>query len=420
MIAPVGTASRSAHIVYYDWLKFLVVYGIVVFHASLPFANGSWLLESRDRSVILSAFAAFTFPWGIPLLFLLSGAGAYFGLRSRTAATFLQRRFMRLGLPLVAGIALLSPMQAYFVRGVPPRNLAGAIAYYPHFLRSLRPDWTPEWLGRYGYHLWFLGYLLAITAITLPLLEWLRGERGQRVAGSLAAFSSRRGGIFVFFLPLAVSQVLLRNRFPSYQDWADVATYTMVFLAGYLMASDAAFTIGIRRNAAVALMLGIVSSLAVGTMPRLGALHLAPVSPSAAVLYHAIYGVFWSLNIWSWSITVLWIGDRWLSHSSRLLAYGSESALPVYIISHPVLVVIGSYVVASSMPLWPRFLLLVVLTFAVTLGIYEFGIRRWNPTRFLFGLTSLPPRAPVAGAKSRFPHVGGLLGPLGRRGVTSP
>jgi glucans biosynthesis protein C len=47
-------------------------------------------------------------------------------------------------------------------------------------------------------------------------------------------------------------------------------------------------------------------------------------------------------------------------------------------------------VVGWSLPLWPRFLLLLGLAFASTLAIYEFAVRRWAPTRFLFGLRPLP------------------------------
>ena len=385
-----NAGTPREHIVYFDWLKFVVIYGVVLYHASLPFVYGSWLLGSRDRTMVLTLFAGFTFPWGIPLLFLLSGAGAYFGLRSKTATKFLRRRVIRLGLPLVAGIAALSPLQSYFVFGAAPRTLDGLLAYYPHFLRSMRFEWTPVWLGRYGYHLWFLGYLLAISAVMLPLLEWLRSPQSRRWISRLALFSQRRGGLLAFAIPLALSQVLLRNRFPDYQDWADIATYTTVFVAGYIMALDSNFNAAIRRNGGLALKLGVVSSLAVGAMLLLAREHSPSISSTAGVLYHATYNIFWSLNIWSWCISILWLGVRWMNKGNRVLRYGSESALPVYIISHPVIVIFGSYIVAWGWPLWPRFLMLVGVGFAVTLVIYEFAVRRWRATRFVFGLPPLP------------------------------
>ncbi len=381
----------SKHVVYLDWLKFLVVYGIVVYHAALPFAYGAWLLGSRDRSIVLTAFTGFTFPWGIPLLFLLSGAGANFGLRSKTAGAFLRKRFLRLGIPLVVGIIVLSPMQSYLTNGITPKTLGGMLAYYPPYLSSMNFAWTPRWLAIYGYHLWFLGYLLAITAVTFPMLEWIRGEGSRRWVGRLAALSQRRGGLLVFAAPLAVSQLLLRGGFPDYQDWADVAAYTVVFLAGYVMAGDKRFDQAISRNAGLMVKLGVVSSVAVGLMLGLSGGNMRFGSAGDLGLY-AAYCVMWSLNIWCWCCAVLALGVRWLNESNAVVRFGAESALPVYVIHHPVVVILGSFIVGWNLPLWPRFLLLAILTMAVTLAIYEYGVRRTNVTRFIFGLGP-PPRA---------------------------
>lgn len=394
-----GTGSEAGrtgtgHVVYLDWLKVLVVYGIVVYHSALPFTYGSWLLGSRDRSVVLTAFTGFTFPWGIPLLFLLSGAGAYFGLRSKTARAFLRRRFLRLGLPLVAGIIGLSPMQSYLTNGIVPKTLGGMLAYYPQYLTSMEFAWTPRWLAIYGYHLWFLGYLLAISAVGLPLLEWIRGERGRHMIGRLAALSQHRGGILVFVAPLAMSQLILRGAFPAYQDWADVAAYTVVFLAGYVIAADPSFDHAIRRNAGLMVKLGIVSSLGVGSVIALSGGY-PHVGSGGALTYYILYNVLWSLNIWAWCVVLLALGVRWLNKSNAVVSYASESALPVYVISHPVIVFLGFFIVGWGLPLWPRFVLLVVGAMAATLAIYEFGVRRTNPTRFIFGLGPLPPAAPA-------------------------
>lgn len=60
--------------------------------------------------------------------------------------------------------------------------------------------------------------------------------------------------------------------------------------------------------------------------------------------------VFWSLNIWRWCLTVLYLGVRWLRRSNQIVCHGSESALPVYIISRPLVVIFGSYLVGWSLP----------------------------------------------------------------------
>ena len=72
---------------YLDWLKVLIVYGICVFHVSLVFSIALWLVSNRQHSLLLSAFTGFTFPWGIPAMFLIAGADSWFAPRSHSAAS---------------------------------------------------------------------------------------------------------------------------------------------------------------------------------------------------------------------------------------------------------------------------------------------------------------------------------------------
>lgn len=54
---------KHERIHYLDWLKVLIVYGILLFHVSLVFTTVTWLVSNHDRSRVLSAFAGFCFPW---------------------------------------------------------------------------------------------------------------------------------------------------------------------------------------------------------------------------------------------------------------------------------------------------------------------------------------------------------------------
>ncbi len=126
-----ATQAARPRIHYLDSLKVVIVYGILLYHSTLPFTYTSWLLSNPQKSWVLTGFAAFFFPWGIPIMFLLSGADSWFALRSRSALAFLQNRFLRLVLPLCAGIVLLSPLQWYLTTFVSGRSLNSLIQSYP-------------------------------------------------------------------------------------------------------------------------------------------------------------------------------------------------------------------------------------------------------------------------------------------------
>jgi len=374
---------------YLDTLKVAVVYGILLYHSALPFTWTNWLLSNPQKSLLLMAFTAFCFPWGIPMMFLLSGADSWFALRSRPAMAFLRARFLRLVLPLAAGIVLLSPLQWYLTTVGADRSLPGLLHSYPAYLRGIRLSWTPEWLGRYGYHLWFLGYLFAITVVVLPLLEVLRRPASRRAIAALAGLCRRPWALYVLALPLLVSQMALRGRFPAYQDWADIATYTFVFLAGYVLASERRFEAAIRGGIRLELAAGVVSTVGVGILLLLAGMH-----PANQRVRDVAFSVLWTVMVWSWLLAVLTLGMRWMDFGNRVIAYLAESILPFYVIHHPVVVFVASVVIPLPLGVWPKFALVAGSALTVTLLIYELLVRRWALARFVFGLRPrIAPRA---------------------------
>jgi glucan biosynthesis protein C len=388
----------SERIHYLDWLKVLIVYGIVVFHVSLVFSFGTWLVSNHERSLVLSAFAGFCFPWGIPAMFLIAGADAWFGLHSHSVADFLRKRFLRLVVPLVPGLLVLSPLQRFVTSSNPPPSIDTFWAFYASFFRNIHFSWTLQFISQYWLHLWFLAYLFAITLVCAPVLVWLRKPAGRRLTSWLVAIACRRGGVLVLAAPLALTQLVLRPRFAGYQDWADVATYTLAFLWGAIFFSDRRFEAAIRGQVRWLLTAGTLAMLGIGLLTYFA--HIQATDESGAqVAAQLAQSFLWSLFVWSWLLAVLYLGIRWLNFPNRMLRYAEESILPVYVIHHPVVLLIASFVVTWNLGVWPKFAVILVMVAVLTFGIYEFGVRRWRATRLMFGLNP----AAAASTKSSQP-----------------
>ena len=366
----------------------LIVYGIVLFHVSLVFSLGTWLVSNHERSIILSAFAGFCFPWGVPAMFMIAGADAWFGLRSHPAGDFLRRRFLRLVVPLVPGLLVLSPLQRFVTSANPPPSIDTFWSFYVGFFRGFHFSSTLQFISQYWLHLWFLAYLFAITLACAPILAWLREPAGRRLVSSLVAIADRRGGLLLVGTPLAVTQILLRPRFPAYQDWADVATFTITFLWGAIVISDRRFEDLIRRQIRWLLAGGVLAMVGVGAVTYFTRIQPAG-TVGAQVQVQVVQSILWSLFVWSWLLAVLYLGIRWLNFSNRAQHYAQESVLPVYVIHHPVVLVVASLVVTWNLGVWPKFVVILVAVAALTLVIYEFGVRRWPAARLLFGLSQM-------------------------------
>ena len=93
---------------------------------------------------------------------------------------------------------------------------------------------------------------------------------------------------------------------------------------------------------------------------------------------------------WSWIIGLLGFGHCYLNRPSPALVYLGGASYPYYIIHQTVIVALGFFVLPlfTSIPL--KYVLIVVIATAATLGMVELA-QRWNVTRALLGLRSSKP-----------------------------
>ena len=405
--------SRENHLHWVDWLKVLAVLGVFVYHSTMPFVLAPWMLTNNERSVVLTLIAGTGFFFGMPLLFLLSGAASVFALRSRSVGAFVRLRFARLVLPLVAGLAILSPFQAYFVQA--SKGYQEPIwQYFPTFFKTIEVFWNPRWFGAYGYHLWFLAFLFLYSVLAVPFFVVLRQPAGKRLAHKLADIAQRPGGLFIFIVPLVLAQVSLRARFPWYQDWTDFAYLFVFFVCGYIIIAEPRFERIIRRWGPATLGLAMVLGAAALLLMAPGWFIQWEKYPGYAPGYVA-YESIRTILVWAVVVFLLYIGIRWLNFRNRFLDYASEGVMPFYVLHHPVIVAIGFYVVQWHVSLWIKYSVITIAAFTATVLLYELAIRRFSVMRWLFGMRPQPkPRPPLV---ARAPLVRPMFGRATATGV---
>ena len=55
------------------------------------------------------------------------------------------------------------------------------------------------------------------------------------------------------------------------------------------------------------------------------------------------------------------------------------------------ILIIGYFVIPLALPIAVKYLIIAPLAFGIVLGLYEYGVRRWNLARRVFGMKALPP-----------------------------
>jgi glucans biosynthesis protein C len=92
-----------------DLMRAAVVGGLIFFHTARIFDPLDFYVKDQPPNLALTLFVLFAGLWGMPLLFVVSGLGAWYSLRSRTATGFIQERLARLLVPFLVGLLLVVP-----------------------------------------------------------------------------------------------------------------------------------------------------------------------------------------------------------------------------------------------------------------------------------------------------------------------
>jgi Acyltransferase family len=386
-----------------DLLRALVAVGLVFFHTAVIWGAGEFPVKAASEHQAVTVMLAFGASWGMPLLFVISGMGAWYSLRSRTPGTFARERLRRLGVPLLAGLLTLVPLQVYLGqrRAGDAGSSTGFLARFwdvrpsPDFPFLLEAD-PGGGLFQTG-HLWFLVCLLACSLVLLPGLAWLGRPAGARLRHRLGRLLARPGGILLPVLPIAAVELALGSEV-GHGGWHR-ASYALFFLLGYLVAADPGMAEAFRRHWRLAAVAGLLAFLAAGAvhfLARPGIDRLTAMDPSSLGLR-----LLKSLAGWLWVVAMLGAARARIDRrrgapapapvgrpglARRLGPYANQAVLPFYVLHETVIVVIAYFVLA-----WPvggavQYCLIALGSLAATLLLYDLAVRRTRVIRFLFGL----------------------------------
>jgi peptidoglycan/LPS O-acetylase OafA/YrhL len=388
-----ATTEKSARLHYLDWLQVLAILGVFLFHAVHPFDDlFDWHIKNAEKSALATFFTGFFNLWGMPFFFLMAGTTSWFSLRRRTAVRYVRERVTRLLIPFILGSIVLTPIQAYFELTHKGWWKEGSIVEFilspearTYFYTEFNPiTLAPGIFGSVGYHLWFVAFLFAFALLALPVFLWLNQDSGKRFVASIARLATWRGGLLVFVIPLVLVRFVLQQGPPGEHDLANFVNTLLFFVSGYILIADERFMRAIRRDWLLHLILGIPCTLfffseAFGVPLRdwLG----SPGTPGFYVSW-----IVWDINSWCWTMFMMYIGMRYLDYTNKWLQYGREASYPFFIVHQPVIIFIAFYAVQWEVHLLIKLLVVVIGSFAGSLGLYEFLIRRINPVRALLGM----------------------------------
>jgi len=310
----------------------------------------------------------------MPLMFVISGASLYYAVGKGGIGKFVKDKVLRLLVPLLVCALTHASLQDYLYNITHGLFSGNYFQFLPHYYHLDTIDWQ-------GKHLWYLLYLFVYSVILYPLLRWLKGG-GRGVLSRLDDLLHKPGVIYVLALPILLLFVLLDMDSPLMDmpgGWPAIS-YLWFVLLGFILASDERLQADIQNLRRVSLLVGL--ALVVSSIVVLFQIEDTDVMSAPLILV----GVMRTFGGWLCVLAIFGFGKQYLTMLTPFLKYANEAVLPFYIFHQTVLLVVGYFMLQWQIPDLLNWMLIVVISFPIIMVLYEYGVRRNNLMRFLFGM----------------------------------
>lgn len=369
-----------------DWLRIFAFALLVPYHIGMYYVSWDWHVKSPAASHLIEPLMALTAPWRLSLLFFIAGAASQVLLKKRDGRGFVSQRSARLLWPLLFGMLVVVPPQAYF-EVVSKLAYAGSyldfmrlyLAGYHGFCRGSDCLSLPTW-----NHLWFVAYLWVYS-----LIAWGLWKLAPRLLDAAAERLGRLAGwplLLVPALPLMAARLtvgLFESTHNLSNDWYNHLQYLSIFLTGLLAARSGALWEALRQQRWPALLLALAGWAVIVSYFTV----YAEVEPPVALRWTQRL-VFGALQWWAIA-AACGFAKQWLDVDNAWRRRLTPAIFCVYILHQTVIVLLTRALLPLALPPLVEGLLLILLTFAIcALG---YGLTRHVPLlRGALGITEAP------------------------------
>lgn len=355
-----------------DWIKVLATLIVFLYHCSMFFNPFDWHIKNNviNRSYI-DFFSLFVGNWIMPIFFMISGISTYYALQKRNSHSFVKERLVRLGIPLLLGIFILSPPQVYIERITNNQFDGSFFKFFPHYFDGLYLEIGGTGnFAFFGHHLWYLLELLLFSMITLPFFLNVKKGVGHKAFGTFH--------YLVMPIPLMIV-ALTANNVVNLASWG-ITFYLILFIYGYYFFSRESLREFVRR---VGVFAGYLSAISTAGY-IFWAMYIG--FPMNVSLNWGIFMILRVILVWNVLFFILYLGDKYLNFINSTLKYTSEASMPFYVLHQPIIIMLGFFIYNLEWAVPVKVVFLVPVAFTIIMILYHFIIRRFNLLRVMFGL----------------------------------
>ncbi len=341
--------------------------------------------------------------WRMPLIFLISGIALGLGSGASRPARLAIRRSSLLLVPLIFGMLVIVPIQAWVEARA---NGAFGAGFGSFLLRYWQLQPWPDGgfagaeFGVTWNHLWYLAYLWAYTMILATGLVLLRfgprstqGCRPGRLA--LAALLLLPAGWW--FVVLYFLEPRFGDTKALTDDWAQHAKYLPVFLFGFWLSRRRAVWDALRKHRCLTLLLALTGlSLYMALRVAGQVLPAEDIATLPELNWRAISDGAHALYAWNAMLALLGYAAAWLNRPRRWMPYANRAVYPWYILHQSLIVPLAALLIPLALPGPLEATLVLGGTVVGCALLHHFVVLRFRWLQPLFGVRISPNPAATA------------------------
>lgn len=383
-----STAPVARHY-FLDWIRIVAFGLLILYHVGMYYVSWGWHIKSEAASSFIEPLMFLTNPWRMSLLFMVSGVATYFMLRHQAVASFAANRSWRILLPLLFGMAVIVPPQAY-LEVVQKLNYQGSyfdfLGHYFHaysgFVIEGKRLTLPTW-----NHLWFLAYLWTYSMLIAIVLRvaapWM-----QNIGRVMTKLLSGKTLLLMPIVCLAVIRIgLLSDHPPSNNltnDWYNHANYLFYFLMGYFVANNLRFWDELAEKRWRSLGIAIVGWMFLvcyfSYFENLG-------EPPVSLLY--FQRVVWVTMAWNAILALCGFARKHWNRDHAWRKPLNGAVFPAYVIHQTAIIIFAWMLKPAQLPPVLEGFLLIGLCFAACFVVVKI-VHKISFAKAVFGLPTRP------------------------------
>ena len=327
---------KTERVHYVDNLRWITISLLVLYHACMAYntwgeKNYIFFKDIKPLAFIIVLIS----PWFMPLMFVLAGISASYSLSKRGYGSFIGERFKRLGIPLLIGLIINTPILSYIADITHNHYKGNFIQHYVVFFSKFT-DLSGYDGGFALGHLWFLLVLILISLIACLIIKLLpQNKTVLLIAGIVLAVA----GVATFDVKLLGKPLI---------------TYLCAFLLGYYFFSKKEFVKKLTEFKWEFIAVFVITSFA------------------NAFLYIYVVGPKILNNICNYSslisgvIALICIGHDYLNFTGKRTEKFTKLSYQYYIVHFPVVVLSQYFLSLTGMHIVLNFFLTLAVAYPLT------------------------------------------------------